>query len=60
MIDQQNIIIEAIAKHMGVAPQDIDPEANLFEDLGIGPIEMSDLVGFSSNRFDITINPVDI
>lgn len=59
-IDQQTEIIEAIAKHLGVATADIDPNASLFDDLGLGPIELSDLISFLANQFDIVFRPAEV
>lgn len=59
-MNQQKEIIEAIAKHLGVAVVDIDPGASLADDLGLGPIEISDLLAELSNRFEITFSPADV
>lgn len=52
MSDQKEIL-EAIAKHLGVTSQDIDLNASFFEDLGLGPIEMADLLSDLSEQFNI-------
>lgn len=59
-MQQQNEIIAEIAQHLGVTPQDIDAEASLTEDLGLGPIELSDLLSALSLKFGLTFNPMDI
>ncbi len=59
-MQQQKEIIAEIAQHLGVTPQDIDPEASLTEDLGLGPIELSDLLSALSLKFGLTFNPMDI
>lgn len=51
----QGEVIEEIAKHLGVSPQDIDVNASLAENLGLGPVELSDLLQALSQRFKITI-----
>lgn len=59
-MQQQAEIIEAIAKHLGVPPVDIDPQAALSDDLGLGPIELSDLISFLAARFQVTFSPAEI
>ena len=56
----QKQVIAEIAKHLGVTPQDIDLNASLAEDLGIGPVEMADLVNYMSGTFGVTFHPSDI
>lgn len=53
-------VIGEIAKHLGVTPQDIDINAGLSDDLGLGPVEMADLIGAISQRFDVNFNPSDL
>ena len=60
MNKEQNEIVEAIAKHLGVASADIDPLSSLSDDLGLGPIERSDLLAALSKRFGIIFTPADI
>jgi acyl carrier protein len=57
---QQKEIIDEIAKYLGVTPQDIDPHASLSEDLGLGPIELSDLLSALSEKFSITFDPEEV
>lgn len=57
---QQKEIIEEIAKHLGVTPQDIDLESFLEEDLGLGPTEKADLLSALSARFGVNFNPAEI
>jgi acyl carrier protein len=57
---QQKEIIEEMAKYLGVTPQDIDPQASLSEDLGLGPIELSDLLSALSEKFKITFDPAEV
>lgn len=53
-------IIAVIADHLGVTPQDIDPAASLSDDLGLGPIEMADLLGVLSQKFNVIFDPLEI
>jgi acyl carrier protein len=53
-------VIAEFAKHLGVTPQDIDLSASLAEDLGIGPVEMADLVNYMSEKFQVTFHRSDI
>lgn len=57
---QQIEVVEEIAKHLGVTVQDIDIHASLAEDLGLGPIEIADLLSALSKRFNITFTPAEI
>lgn len=57
---QQSEIIDEIAKHLGVTPQDIDLNASLSEDLGLGPIEVADLISALSASFGITFSSTDV
>lgn len=56
----QQQVIEEIAKHLGVTVQDIDLNASLSEDLGLGPMEQADLLNAVSVKFNITFDPQDI
>lgn len=56
----QQQVIEEIAKHLGVTPQDIDPNAPLSEGLGLGPIELADLLSALAESFHVTISPNDV
>jgi len=56
----QTDVIAEIAKHLGVTPQDIDVNAVLSDDLGLGPIEMADLIGAISQKFDVNFAPQDL
>lgn len=59
MVNQAEII-EAIAKHLGVTTADIDLSASLSDDLRLGPIELADLLGALSVKFNITFNPAEV
>lgn len=56
----QNQVIEEIAKHLGITVADIDPNASLAEDLGLGPIELADLLSAISAKFNITFDSTDV
>lgn len=53
-------VIDEIAKHLGVTPQDIDPNVTLQEGLGLGPIELSDLLSALSIKFNVAFEPGEI
>lgn len=59
-IYMQGEVIEEIAKHLGVSPQDIDVNANLTENLGLGPVELADLLQALSQRFKVTIEEEEV
>lgn len=52
-------IIEEIARHLGVTPADIDLSASLKDDLGLGPIEIADLLTALADKFKITFESTD-
>lgn len=53
-------IITTIAEHLGLNVEDIDRNAMLSEDLGLGPIELNDLLSSLSQKYDITFDPEDV
>lgn len=56
----QQQVIEEIAKHLGITSADIDSNASLSEDLGIGPVELADLLSALSLKFKITFEPSEV
>lgn len=60
MRDLQSEVINTIAKHLGVTPQDIDIQSSLVDDLELGPIEISDLISELSRKFQIVFSAEDI
>lgn len=56
----QTEVIAEIAKHLGVTPQDIDINAGLSDDLGLGPVEMADLIAAISQKFSVSFNRADL
>lgn len=59
-MDQTKEIIAAVAKHLGVTPQDIDINSSLETDLGLGPLERADLLSALSEKFNITFDPAEL
>ncbi|QQG43277.1 MAG: acyl carrier protein [Candidatus Daviesbacteria bacterium] len=53
-------IIQAIAEHLGLSPEDIDKTASLRQDLNLGPLELNDLLSDLSKRFNIAFDSEDI
>ncbi len=58
-MNQQTEIIDAIAKHLGITAADIEQDASLTEDLGLGAIEMADLLNYISEKYSITFDPTE-
>lgn len=58
--NQEIKIIQAIAEHLGLAPEDLDRGALLQEDLNLGPIELNDLLADLSQKFDVSFNTEEI
>ncbi len=55
----QKEVINAIAKHLAVTPQDIDVNASLRDDLGLGLIEVADLLAELSKKFEVAFVPAE-
>lgn len=55
-----NEILETIAEHLGVSAEDLDKHSLLREDLGLGPIELNDLLHALSQKFNVTFEPEDV
>lgn len=58
-MDTELEIIKAIAEHLGLAPEDLDREALLREELGLGPIELNDLLADLSAKFGVRFDEVE-
>lgn len=56
----QTEVIAEIAKHLGVTPQDIDINAGMSDDLGLGPVEMADLLAAISLKFSVNFTSADL
>ncbi len=52
-------ILQAIAEHLGLSPDDLDRHSLLREDLGLGPVELNDLLHDLSAKFDVIFDPED-
>lgn len=57
---QESEIIQAIAEHLGLSPEDVDRHASLREELNLGPIELNDLLSDLSQKFDVSFSEEDI
>ena len=55
-----NEIMQAIAEHLGLAPEDLDGNTLLREDLNMGPIELNDLLGYLAKKYNISFEPEEI
>lgn len=53
-------IIKVIAEHLGLNPEDLDRHALLKDELGLGPIELNDLLSTLSQKFDITFEAAEV
>lgn len=53
-------IIKAISEHLGLNPEDLDRHALLVEELGLGPIELNDLLVSLSHKFNISFDPSEV
>ena len=53
-------IIKVIAEHLALNPEDLDREALLRDDLGLGPIELNDLLSTLSEKFQVSFEPADV
>ncbi len=51
---------EILVEELSVNADDIKPEAELVNDLGINSLELADLVLLCEERFDVTIDDNDI
>lgn len=59
-MNQEQKIIQAIAEHMGLSPEDLDRHALLREELNLGPIELNDLLLHLSQTFDVSFETDEI
>lgn len=56
----QTEILQAVAENLNLSLADIDRHNDLREDLGLGPVELNDLLGFLSQRFSVSFDSEDI
>lgn len=53
-------IIKTIAEHLALNPEDLDRHALLKEELGLGPIELNDLLSNLSHKFDVSFEATEV
>lgn len=53
-------ILKSIAEHLGLNSEDVDKHALLREELGLGPIELNDLLSALSQKYNINFEPQDV
>ncbi|MBI2599369.1 acyl carrier protein [Candidatus Daviesbacteria bacterium] len=53
-------IIKAIAEHLGLNSEDLDRHASLRDELGLGPIELNDLLSNLSQKFNVSFEPNEV
>lgn len=53
-------IIQAIAEHLGLSPDDLDREASLKDELNLGPIELNDLLSDLSQKFNVAFEADEV
>lgn len=53
-------IIQVIAEHLGLSPDDVDRHADLREELNLGHVELNDLLVELSEKFDVIFSAEDI
>lgn len=59
MVDQQKII-EAIAESLTIPVADIDPAADLQDDMGLNLLEITDLLDDLAKNFNIIFEPSEM
>lgn len=52
-------VIKIVAEHLGLNPEDLDRQTLLQEDLGLGPIQLNDLLSELSLKFNITFDTTE-
>lgn len=57
---QEVKIIQEIAEHLGLPAEDLDRHTLLQEELGLGPIELNDLLSDLSQKFDVSFDTEEI
>ncbi len=53
-------ITQAIGEHLGLSAEDLDRQSLLREDLGLGPIELNDLLNYLSEKYDLSFTAQDV
>ena len=59
-MNQETKILQAIAEHLGLSPEDLDRHALLREELNLGPIELNDLLSDLSQEFDVSFDQEEV
>ena len=57
---EEKNIMQAIAEHLGLSLEDIDRHSLLKEDLGLGPIELNDLLHDLSAKFKVSFDASEV
>lgn len=52
--------MQAIAEYLGVSSDDLDRGAFLEGDLGLGPVEISDLLNHLAQKFDLVFKQDEV
>lgn len=55
-----NDILQAIADHLSLNYEDLDRHADLRDELGLGPIELNDLLISLSKKFNVSFESEDV
>lgn len=53
-------VIKAVAEHLGLAPEELDRNASLRDDLTLGPLELNDLLEALQQKFKVTLEERDL
>lgn len=59
-MNQELEIIKAIAQNLGLAPEELDREASIRDDLALGPLEINDLLESLQRRFNIVFESDEV
>lgn len=60
MNNSEKKIVQTIAEYLGVAADDLDRGVSLENGLGLGPVEVSDLLNHLAHKFDIVFKEDEI
>ena len=53
-------VLQVIAEHLGLSVEDLDRNADLREELSLGPIELNDLLSHLALEFEVSFKPDEI
>ena len=53
-------IVKTIAEHLSLNPEDLDRHALLKDELGLGPIELNDLLSILSQKYNISFEAAEV